>query len=219
MRDKKDSDWTKGLIRLSSHANVVFDGSILSESARTLRRTPVAGYTILDARRAESIDIQPSVARFASTFELLTDGLLKGLNWSNVLVAGGMALGSLLCVDPGNDAAEYKNSDVNVYIYGLGPAQANVKIREIYGTWKSNLPSGAPSTILRNSRTITFFSSYPTKRIQIVLKLVKDPREVLLNFDLDVCSIGWDGKEVWLLPRAARALQSQSSFFCVIICY
>lgn len=214
LRDKKDGDWKKGLIRLSTHAKVVFDGSTLSQSARTLRRAPVTGYTILDARRAKSIDIQPSVERFASTFELLTDGLLKGLNWSNVFVAGGIVLGSLLCIDPAKDAERSKHSDIDIYIYGLGPIQANEKIHEIHATWKSNLSPGAPSVVLRNSRTITFFSSYPTKRVQIVLKLVKDPKEVLLNFDLDVCSVGWDGQEVWLLPRAARALQSQSSFYC-----
>lgn len=52
-------------------------------------------------------------------------------------------------------------------------------------------------------------AKYPIKRIQIVLKLVKNPKEVLLNFDLDPCSLGFDGSELWLLPRAARALESE----------
>lgn len=52
-------------------------------------------------------------------------------------------------------------------------------------------------------------SKYPARRIQIVLKLISNPKEVLLNFDLDPCSLGFDGEELWLLPRAARALQSQ----------
>lgn len=30
-----------------------------------------------------------------------------------------------------------------------------------------------------------------------------------MNFDLDPCSLGFDGRELWLLPRAARALQSE----------
>lgn len=55
----------------------------------------------------------------------------------------------------------------------------------------------------------SFMSDYPTKRIQIVLKLVKHPREILLNFDLDPCAMGYDGSEVYMLPRAARALQSK----------
>lgn len=57
----------------------------------------------------------------------------------------------------------------------------------------------------------SLLAKYPIKRIQIVLKLVKNPKEVLLNFDLDPCSLGFDGFEVWLLPRAARALESKLS--------
>ncbi len=55
---------------------------------------------------------------------------------------------------------------------------------------------------------ITFFGPYPTKSSH--LKLVRDPKEVLLNFYLDICSMGWDGREPYLLPRAVRALQSHA---------
>lgn len=58
-------------------------------------------------------------------------------------------------------------------------------------------------------------SKYPARRIQIVLKLVSNPKEVLLNFDLDPCSLGFDGEELWLLPRAARALQSMILAFAI----
>jgi hypothetical protein len=66
---------------------------------------------------------------------------------------------------------------------------------------------------VRNSKTITFYADYPMRRIQIVLKLAKTPRDVLLNFDLDICAMGWDGSNVWMLPRAARAIES--TWFCV----
>jgi hypothetical protein len=35
----------------------------------------------------------------------------------------------------------------------------------------------------------------------------------LLNFDLDPCAIGWNGSEVFMLPRAARALETGYSVF------
>ncbi|KAF9029392.1 hypothetical protein BDP27DRAFT_1349689 [Rhodocollybia butyracea] len=54
---------------------------------------------------------------------------------------------------------------------------------------------------------------WPKRRVQIVLKLVKSPREVLLNFDLDVCATGWDGTEVWMLPRFVRALETGTNVF------
>lgn len=135
------------------------------------------------------------------------------------------------------DIPKYKNSDIDLYIHGLGPMGANKKVQHVYQTWKSNLPSGAESRVLRNSRTIAyisvpffsavidtilillcsrFMSECPTKRIQIVLKLVKHPREVLLNFDLDPCAVGYDGNDVYMLPRAARALESESHSFSTI---
>lgn len=177
-------------------------------------REPVSGYTLLDTKRAPTIHIQPSVAAFAERFEQMSDGLLRGLDWTNICAAGGIILGSLLCVHGVEGVAkpaEWVNSDIDLYVYGLSPIQSNEKIRHIFDVYKRNLPEGAPALIVRNSKTVTFFSKFPLRRIQIVLKLVHSPKEVLLNFDLDVCSLCWDGSELWLLPRACRALESEFS--------
>ncbi|KAF8214866.1 hypothetical protein K438DRAFT_1749937 [Mycena galopus ATCC 62051] len=137
----------------------------------------------------------------------MSDGLLKNLNWDNVIVAGGIVLGVLLSV--GDAGQEWAASDIDIYIHGLTPTQANDKICELFATFQANLPKGKRSLLVRNSKTITFYSSYPLRRIQIVLKLVKSPRAVLLNFDLDICAMCWDGNEFLMLPRAARALESK----------
>ncbi|KAF8328782.1 uncharacterized protein EI90DRAFT_3125526 [Cantharellus anzutake] len=210
---QEPKDWSRGLVRFSQHANAVFQDSTLSVNARVLSRSSMSGYKILDRNRASSIKIQPNIGAFASVFSVLSDGLLKGVDWNNVFAAGGIALSSLLCTDVKADALIFKNSDIDLYIHGLGPTEANKKIQHIYDVWKSNLPKDADSRVARNSRTITLFGPYPTRRIQIVLKLVRDPKEILLNFDLDICSMGWDGKELYLLPRAARALQTGYNVF------
>jgi hypothetical protein len=98
-----------------------------------------------------------------------------------------------------------------VYVYGLGPAAANAKLEHLFSTFRANLPAGTPTLVVRNSKTVTFYSRYPLRRVQVVLKLVKSPKAVLLNFDLDVCAMGWDGIELWMLPRAARALESTAA--------
>ncbi|KDQ16984.1 hypothetical protein BOTBODRAFT_172593 [Botryobasidium botryosum FD-172 SS1] len=209
-------DWTRGLVKLSSHMDIVFPASMLTASARTIKRQGVSGFTLLDQKRAPSIQIQPSIDAFSNKFTELTGGLLKGLSWENVFVAGGIVAGSLFCVDDGNAIAkpeQWKHSDIDIYLYGLTPKEANEKIVHIFDVFKSNLEPNAPALVVRNSKTITFFSNYPTKRIQIVLKLVRDPKEVLLNFDLDICSLGWDGKEAWMLPRAVRALETGYNVF------
>ncbi|KAJ7224957.1 hypothetical protein B0H12DRAFT_1267871 [Mycena haematopus] len=207
-------EWRHGLITLKdADCDSVFPDSTKKGRARTITRCPdLPGYKILDATRGSTVDIQPSVAAFRNAFDRMSHGLLKNLNWKNIIVAGGIVLGVLLSV---NDAAEaeWTASDIDVYIYGLTPVQANKKIRELFATFKANLPKGSPVLIVRNSKTITFFSSYPLRRIQIVLKLVKSPRAVLLNFDLDICAMCWDGSEFWMLPRAARALETGFNVF------
>lgn len=47
----------------------------------------------------------------------------------------------------------------------------------------------------------------------MILKLVASPAEVLLNFDLDQCAIGFTGTDVLLLPRCARALETGYTVF------
>ncbi|KAF8319264.1 hypothetical protein DL93DRAFT_2164482 [Clavulina sp. PMI_390] len=213
LRDEKKRDWRWGLVNLFANADVIFPKSEVSEGSRRIDRPTLSGQMLLDQKRLSTLPLQPSLEKFVAAFDHLTDGLLKNLNWDHIFVAGGMALSSVLCTDLAKDAEKYKDSDIDMYIYGLDPVAANQKVDHIYQTWLANLPPASEPHVLRNSRTITFIAKYPIKRIQIVLKLVANPKEVLLNFDLDPCAIGFDGKDAWMLPRAARALETGYSVF------
>lgn len=39
----------------------------------------------------------------------------------------------------------------------------------------------------------------------------------LMHFDLDPCALGFDGYDLWLLPRAARALESMLSLKAYVL--
>lgn len=213
LRDDQRDDWRRGLVDWTQHADSVFPvDSTVTPTTRILPRPKMSGYTFLDELRAASISVQPTFEAFQKAFSAVSDGVLRGLDWSNVFVAGGIVLSSLLCVEEG-DVKKYVASDIDVYIHGLGPQEANEKVKHIFDVWKGNLPANAKdhTLVVRNSRTLTSFSLYPTKRVQIVLKLVKNPKEVLLNFDLDICAMGYDGLSLVLLPRAARALESETA--------
>lgn len=82
-----------------------------------------------------------------------------------------------------------------------------------YSMSGNQISTKTPKTKFLSCATLVrlLFSPIPHQEGAIVLKLVSNPREVLLNFDLDVCSMGWDGTELWLLPWAARALGSESA--------
>ncbi|KAF7334310.1 hypothetical protein MSAN_02392700 [Mycena sanguinolenta] len=194
LRDGHHTKWQHGLVTLSQADNV-FPNSILNPSSRTITRpeSPLPGYELLCAGRLGEprITIQPSVEAFKRAFEHMSDGLLKNLNWSNVLVAGGIVLGTLLSMDIGSQPRRdprWKSSDMDVYIYGLSPKEANEKIEHLFKT---------------NTRGPELYNHY----------LVESPKTVLLNFDLDVCAMGWDGSTLWMLPRAARALEMGCNVF------
>ncbi|KAF8300425.1 hypothetical protein DL93DRAFT_577034 [Clavulina sp. PMI_390] len=224
LRDDRRNDWRRGLVDYELHGDSVFPSrsplpsppnkSTSASPARLIHRTSLPGYFILDELRASDISIQPSFSAFQEVFTKITGGILNGLDWSNVFVAGGIVLSTLLCTNPTPaDLDKYASSDIDVYIHGLDPLAANKKVEHIFDVWKSNVSASEKMLVVRNSRTITFFAGYPTKRVQIVLKLVKNPKEVLLNFDLDICAMGYDGTSLVMLPRAARALETGYNVF------
>ncbi|KDQ12971.1 hypothetical protein BOTBODRAFT_146486 [Botryobasidium botryosum FD-172 SS1] len=214
--EEKGLSWSEFMVRLSKHADIVFPNSIVTRTKRTIERSPCSGFTVLDQKRATRIQVQPSTECFEETFVEMTGGILAGLNWDNVLVAGGIALGALLCVDARDTVATpkwWENSDIDIFIHGLTQHDAVEKINHIFKVFKSNLPPNTPAFAVRNSRTITFYAKYPIRRLQIILKLYENPSDVFMGFDLDICKVGWDGKEVWLSPVGARAIETGYSIF------
>ncbi|KAK0210293.1 hypothetical protein DFS33DRAFT_1378273 [Desarmillaria ectypa] len=180
------NSWTYGLLRVEDLRVVLADGtcSVLLDN------------TAIKATRS---DIPPSLPGFTVLSE-------KRKSADIIFVAGGLIFGTLLTPQVPNNytdiskADEWITSDIDLYIYGHNAKQANDKIRRIEKVYKSNLPSGSSFLVSK-------------KRVQIVLKLVNSPREVLLNFDLDVCAAGYNGANVCMLPRFGVSLHSTSIFF------
>ncbi|KDQ15119.1 hypothetical protein BOTBODRAFT_302462 [Botryobasidium botryosum FD-172 SS1] len=180
------------------------------------------GFGIMNRSVENIARIQPSADAFSAAFSSMTGNLLEGLSWKGALVAGGIVLGCLLCVDDKKanvEREQWAHSDIDLYLYGLNSIETADKIDHIFDVFKSNLPPSAPALILRNSKTVTFYSEYPTRRVQIILKLAKTPRDVLSDFDLDICTLGWDGKDVWMLPRCARAIETGYNTFTPSLIY
>ncbi|CAD6890828.1 unnamed protein product [Tilletia controversa] len=216
--DQSESHWKQFMVGLERDATSVFSfGSDTKASSNsTIRierpdKVELPGLLLLDHHRKDAIEIN-TLSAFHSRFESMTFGALKGLDWSNVLVAGGIALAALTSITD-EEAKTSESSDIDLYLWGLTVDQANDKLQEIEKVFVSNLPldngTGKPVkyAVLRNSQTITFIPQrYPYRRVQVVLKLCPNPMSILLNFDLDQVAIGYTGDEVWMLPRASRAL-------------
>ncbi|KAK1232556.1 hypothetical protein PQX77_004314 [Marasmius sp. AFHP31] len=205
--------WTFGLVQIGQLHGVLSQPYDLSKKRLLVfRPQPLSGFCVLGDRRRDKVFTQPSQTAFDFNWSQMTGDVLKNLDWSNVFIAGGSVLGTLITPDCDEKEVHQKQdwleSDIDLYIWGLRIQDANRKVEHIAQIYQQNLPPGAPFIATRNSQTITLYSSWPTKRVQIVLKLVKNPRDVLLNFDLDPCAVGYDGSNVWMLPRFVRALET-----------
>ena len=202
----------KGLVSLEEFAAIVGKPSRDPDEPLLVRRKdpPKGGFEFLDENRQRTISILPHSQAFAKTFERVTCGILRGLDWTNVFVAGGMALRTLVHTDQSKDKdRSIRDCDIDLYLYGLNAAEANIKVDEIYDVWSRNLPAtNTQKLVVKNAKTINLLADFPNRRIQIVLKLLPSPTQVLLNFDLDACAVGFDGTHVYMLPRCARALET-----------
>ncbi|KAL8668536.1 MAG: hypothetical protein Q9168_006840 [Polycauliona sp. 1 TL-2023] len=192
-----------------------------------VRPDPSQGsFQFLDQERKQVMQIVGTDKTFMETFRLVTNGCLDQLDWQNIIIAGGMVLNTLLLTDrlDGLPASatptNVSDCDIDLYLYDLTPEEANRKIEHIYDVWYShNLQHGGLSghavdqMIVKTRQTITLIPIYPFRRIQIVLKILQSPADILLNFDLDACAFAFDGSRVSMLPRAARALETGYSTF------
>lgn len=167
-----------------------------------------------DRRPNGSPAVVPTLEEFQKNFSIFSEGALADMDWSNVVVAGSAVVSALMPVPEkyrGSKRAlrqfyhekSAPASDVDLFLYGLSEEQAVEKIKEIEFKIKNTILY--ETTTVRTKNTITIASQYPTRHVQIVLRIYKSISEILTGFDVD-CSCGaYDGKQVYLAPRALAA--------------
>jgi hypothetical protein len=146
----------------------------------------------------------------------------EGFPWQNVLCAGGAVLACLLPFPDGIDElnasdavatfyreqSAFRDSDIDLFIYGLSAEEASVKVAEIYAFLER---CSVRVVAVRSEHCITFVCSDASERalrhVQVILRCYKSPAEILMGFDVDCCCVGFDGCNVYALPRAIRALE------------
>ncbi|KAG2379336.1 hypothetical protein C9374_007475 [Naegleria lovaniensis] len=121
----------------------------------------------------------------------------------------------------------WKNSDIDLFFYGLSEEQAENKIIEIFNLFKKNLkkiphqfykvPSLGKFTIddivtFRTEHAITFRFNNPIRPVQIILRIYKNPAEILMGFDVPSCCFGFDGNQLYCLPRAKEAIRMRCNW-------
>ncbi|KAK0539449.1 hypothetical protein OC834_000004 [Tilletia horrida] len=195
-------DWRKALIDIWDHPRYQF-GSFIE------RRAPV-GIRFFDQRIRPNIVVR-SNDNFIRAFNEASMGVLTGLNWSNIVSAGGFVLSCLTC-RPLTRRRLFRPSDLDLFVYGLNAQEATKKLLHVQDTLQANIRKFQDVyEVVRTSGTVTFKprdweSAYPT--VQVVLRIGNNPAEIIASFDLDAVAICYDGARVRMEGRAERALET-----------
>ncbi|KAA8645611.1 hypothetical protein EYZ11_003498 [Aspergillus tanneri] len=171
-----------------------------------------------DRRPNGSSAVVPTLDEFKKNFTIFSEGSLSDMDWSNVVVAGSAVVTSLLPVPEiyrGSKRALRQfyhdqfapASDVDLFLYGLTEEQAIEKIKTIEDKIKNAILY--ETTTVRTKNTITIVSQYPTRHVQIVLRIYKSIAEILTGFDVDCSCAAFDGKQVYVSPRALASYITQ----------
>ncbi|KAK3341505.1 hypothetical protein B0T25DRAFT_344013 [Lasiosphaeria hispida] len=172
-----------------------------------------------DVRRPDrSPAIVPTFKEFHRNFNVFSESSLVELDWDNVVAAGSSVVNCLLPV-PDEYASSKRSlrqfyhekfcpaSDVDLFLYGLTEAEAIEKIKQIETRVRDVLLT--ETTTVRTKHAITICSQYPTRHIQIVLRIYNSVSEILTGFDIDCSGAAYDGKQVYCTPRALQSYITQ----------
>ncbi|KAI1626004.1 hypothetical protein EDD37DRAFT_679231 [Exophiala viscosa] len=210
-----------------NHLVSVFDAAQLTVRARDLARETVAEKEMFllplrDAfRKTNGSPATVNTAKqFRTNFNIFSESSLVDLDWNNVVVAGSAVATCLLPVVAPHDESKralrryYHEelapaSDVDLFLYGLDEEHAIEKIKQIETSIRDSIL--AETTTVRTKNAITIVSQYPTRHVQIVLRLYKNISEVLTGFDVDCSCVAYDGQNVWASPRALAAFMTQTN--------
>jgi hypothetical protein len=162
--------------------------------------------------------IVQSLKEFQTNFQLFSESALVDMDWSNVVVAGSAVVTSLLPVPAQYNTSkralrEYYHqklapaSDVDLFLYDLTEEQALEKIKQIEQRIRDSILT--ETTTIRTKNAITIASQYPTRHIQIVLRIYRSVSEILTGFDVDCSCAAYDGNQVYASPRAIAAYMTQ----------
>ena len=197
-----------------THARVVVDEADLS--ARHI-------HPLQEDRRRK--DGEPSMVtsldEFKKNWAIFTEGSLSQLtDWSNVIAVGGAVQACLAPVPTSATLSKralrkhfhnhaFPTSDVDLFLYGLTPEQAEAKMQTIYVAVRDSVPWDV--TCVRTRNTVSIHSQFPYRTVQMVLRLYSSPAEMMAGADIDVASCAWDGERVWATPRALVGMMLQAN--------
>ncbi|KAM4059065.1 ankyrin repeats (3 copies) domain-containing protein [Hirsutella rhossiliensis] len=191
--------------------------SLSTESAEEMSKYVMA---LPDEKRRphEAPATVSDLVEFQHNFNVFSESSLVEMDWSNVVAAGSSVVNCLLPVPSHFKASKRKlreyyhekfcpASDLDLFLYDLTHEQAIEKIKHIEQAVRDAILNEV--TVVRTKYAITIASQYPVRHVQIVLRVYKSVSEILTGFDIDAAGAAYDGKQVYVTPRALGSFITQ----------
>lgn len=161
-----------------------------------------------------------SDASFRLRLDAFAGPLFAGLDLTNIVVAGGAIMHVLMLGDStteASDEARLGSADVDLFIVADDDTTARAAFFRVYAHLKGRLAAGnhpnqSSLLMLRSRFAVTFYTGYPQRTIQVVLRRHACVADVIFNFDVDACQLAYDGQRVWATPSAQRAFRTGINF-------
>jgi hypothetical protein len=184
---------------------------------------PNVNYLIKGARsstmRLGTNQLTANIATFRQHFNFLSsncfvDAANDAFNWSNVCVAGGSVLASILFtrhVFTGGTSDPYENSDIDIFTYGMPADMVPIKLMYlIHWFLRNRSVDTRPLIVVSTTAVSILFDGAAT--IQIILSTVPCIASILHSFDIPACQVAYDGNTIVATDAFKYAVQSRTTF-------
>lgn len=194
----------------------------LAKLLQSFAEQPQAGVTFsptIDSERAPLRDLFHGVAdpaaAFLAAFHARTGGLLRQLDWTRFMVAGGLPLSIVLASEGANLQSEsFATSDVDLFAVGKEWSRADAVrsvLRSLHAELKAQDKVSDAVVLLCANAVSIIVPGFPV--IQVVLRRSLTAEHVLQNFDLDCVGVGFHAERLYLSQRCIRALATGRNLF------
>ena len=160
------------------------------------------------------------MAGFRARLDLFAGPLFRGLDMTNLVVAGGAVLEALtlkhVLGDTGlrdesvREQAQQGTADIDVFIVADDEQTARAAFDRVFAHLKHNLDQTEHHQllVLRSPMAVSFYAAFPNRTIQVVLRRYACVADVIFNFDVDACQLAYDGQRVVGTHAAFRAFRT-----------
>ena len=170
----------------------------LTKAGSTIALTAPLLYKTSEQTTVTSIKFNMRLGEIFSDFD--------DFDWTNVFLAGGLVSGLL---ETNYNKELYKDSDLDFFIYAKTKKEMISAYIRTYDYFKKKFNNNIHSFIYNNSMVTTILSSNCKRVIQLIGSPFDKPIDIINNFDMTHCQVGFNGQIVISTPEFIKAAQTR----------